>query len=392
MIACLGRDGLAASLSISRRRTTIHYVQLNHINRSLQLSTFTGLSQWRNVRYISNLPPTTEKVERGSEPGVPLPSVKKPKLELRPAPVKLQKPESSTTVAKQSPVPPAPTNAEHHHTLTEETLVEATKHDFEDASQHGILKPPPENASKFGKLFHQAKELFKFYLRGLKLIYTNERRVKEMLRRVKADGPPLSRWESRFIRIHNEDRLKLIPFVLIIIVIEEIIPLIVMYAPFILPSTCILPSQQERIVEKRREKQQGFAVHPVFEEIRKLQDISMASITPLLSHTALASLNGLAGMSSFGPSPILKRRLVRHLTFISEDDALLTKEGMGKSLTPTQLRDAVEERGFLTAGLSAKNWQSQLSWWLTEVKSRSAEVEPVPLRVMLMAEGLAKRF
>lgn len=47
---------------------------------------------------------------------------------------------------------------------------------------------------------------------------------------------------------------RLVPFVLILIVIEEILPLIVIYAPFMLPSTTILPSQAERIYNKREEK------------------------------------------------------------------------------------------------------------------------------------------
>lgn len=45
------------------------------------------------------------------------------------------------------------------------------------------------------------------------------------------------------------------PFLLTIIVIEEIIPLIVMYVPGMLPSTCVLPSQRARIVAKRHERQ-----------------------------------------------------------------------------------------------------------------------------------------
>lgn len=48
--------------------------------------------------------------------------------------------------------------------------------------------------------------------------------------------------------------LRLVPFILVLVIIEEILPLIVIYAPFMLPSTTILPSQAERIYEKREEK------------------------------------------------------------------------------------------------------------------------------------------
>lgn len=40
-----------------------------------------------------------------------------------------------------------------------------------------------------------------------------------------------------------------------ILIIEEIIPLVVLYVPEILPSTCILPSQRERIDSQRHERQ-----------------------------------------------------------------------------------------------------------------------------------------
>ena len=39
-------------------------------------------------------------------------------------------------------------------------LVESAKIDYGEASRHGILAPPPADASKIGKLWHQAKEYF----------------------------------------------------------------------------------------------------------------------------------------------------------------------------------------------------------------------------------------
>lgn len=52
---------------------------------------------------------------------------------------------------------------------------------------------------------------------------------------------------------------RVIPFVIIALILEEAIPLIAIYAPFMLPSTCILPSQQQRIEEQRAEKAKAFA-------------------------------------------------------------------------------------------------------------------------------------
>lgn len=79
---------------------------------------------------------------------------------------------------------------------------------------------------------------------------------------------------SRFLpRCFNRELqleiFRLIPFALIIIIAEEAIPLVVMWAPFLLPSTCVLPAQKERISAKKRATQQACAEHnkSVFEEI-----------------------------------------------------------------------------------------------------------------------------
>ena len=52
---------------------------------------------------------------------------------------------------------------------------------------------------------------------------------------------------------------RVIPFLIIALLLEEVIPLIAIYAPFMLPSTCILPSQRERIEAKRSEKAATFS-------------------------------------------------------------------------------------------------------------------------------------
>ena len=89
--------------------------------------------------------------------------------------------------------------------------------------------------------------------------------------------------------------LRLIPFATIIIIIEEIIPLIVLYAPFILPSTCILPSQRERIQSKKRVKQRAYAVsmRETFEELYKLgEPRASTNEKNLLRGPVLAAMSG----------------------------------------------------------------------------------------------------
>lgn len=44
--------------------------------------------------------------------------------------------------------------------LPQPGIVESAKIDYGEAARHGILAPPPADASKIGRLWHQAKEYF----------------------------------------------------------------------------------------------------------------------------------------------------------------------------------------------------------------------------------------
>lgn len=77
---------------------------------------------------------------------------------------------------------------------------------------------------------------------------------------------------------------RLVPFVLIVLIAEEVIPLIVLYVPSMLPSTCIMPSQRERIENKRRDKQR------VFVETMQDELAMMSKVSP--THVALSSVTG----------------------------------------------------------------------------------------------------
>lgn len=82
---------------------------------------------------------------------------------------------------------------------------------------------------------------------------------------------------------------------MIIIVAEEAIPLVVIYAPFLLPSTCLLPSQKERIENKRREKQKTFAesMKLVFQEVyKRAVEQPELSVSKLLDRSAVVSYAG----------------------------------------------------------------------------------------------------
>lgn len=62
------------------------------------------------------------------------------------------------------------------------------------------------------------------------------------------------------LRVYHSFSLhRVVPFIVIALILEEAIPLIAIFAPFMLPTTCILPSQQQRIEDQRAEKAKAFA-------------------------------------------------------------------------------------------------------------------------------------
>ena len=147
MLRTVGRDAFSRSLIL--RRTPSHCIRL--------YSTPT-------VDPTPTPAPPTAKAQTPTG---------KPKIDLRPAPIK-PKPASSLPPASASTATSATAlNKPHHaraHLNSSETPVtvslasapgvkEEVKRDMEDAEAHGILIPPPKDASWFKRTLHQAIQL-----------------------------------------------------------------------------------------------------------------------------------------------------------------------------------------------------------------------------------------
>jgi len=164
---------------------------------------------------LSSTPPTRKKVDLHPSPRkAPLPSELQGSASKPPAPqveaIPAQpSPSSDSATTKAAPIEKSETSK----TSEDANAIRLAIEDMRQATQHGILKPPPEGAGALRRLYHQAKELFKFYMRGLKLVYIHRGTVKEIERRLaseKAEGrePQMTRWESQFIRTYQQDLVK----------------------------------------------------------------------------------------------------------------------------------------------------------------------------------------
>jgi LETM1 and EF-hand domain-containing protein 1 len=158
-----------------------------------------------------------------------------------------------------------------------------------------------------------------------------------------------------------------------------------------LPSTCLLASQRERIEAKRYEKQRAFAeeMRDALLEVRKAGATALASSLPSINSGV--GLCGILSLSTWGPDFSRRWRIERHLKSVVVDDELLTKEGMGDRLTHPELREALWERGIATDGLDKSTLKARIRWWLT-MADKTDEGTPVSRRIALVAQGALGQF
>ncbi|KAG7090854.1 hypothetical protein E1B28_009936 [Marasmius oreades] len=357
-------------------RTAIHDVFLH---RSLVV----------RVRYVST-PSTSATPSSTAKDFPPILPQRKHKIDLHPAPKRIESasqptpqptPISSRKPVATSPSPPEPPKKE------DDGVKMTIQRDIKHAEDLGILKPASPDATVFRKLIHSTWELTKFYFRGAKLIYARQGEIKAIKKRASSGGAPITRFEGRLIETQRRDINKVIPFLVIAVLLEEVIPIIAIYAPFMLPSTCLLPAQRERIEGKKALKALSTisSARPLFLALQAKSQDGKLPLTALREPGSATMVCSILRLPTFGIDLLRLWRIRRHLRFISNDDRLLIHDDVLKTLTKEDLYQAVAERGFVTQGLSLKDSQARLKWWLDSVKDSPPE-DGVSRRLSLLME------
>lgn len=112
---------------------------------------------------FSTPPPTTSESKDTSNPHTIPPAPLKPKVELRPGPIKPPiAPATQSSKGKKLPTtnPLAQPQPISSTAKPSNIIVESMKEDLKQAYIHGVLARPPPGAGKIATLWHQAKELF----------------------------------------------------------------------------------------------------------------------------------------------------------------------------------------------------------------------------------------
>ncbi|KAI7851004.1 LETM1-like protein-domain-containing protein [Circinella umbellata] len=175
--------------------------------------------------------------------------------------------------------------------------------------------------------------------------------------------------------------IKLAPFGLIFLILPESIPLFVIFAPGIIPSTCVNESQVLKQRQKLDEARQRMssnvltASHQIgritpedFLSLRKFLKIAKGyqydfELTQI-SKDNLGAYCRFMGLTSWGTKGMLEKRLNKHLDYLLEDDKLIAKEGV-QSLSTPDLQQAVEERGMRSINVDEEQLQRSLDYWIS---------------------------
>ncbi|KAJ2031984.1 hypothetical protein IWW57_000440 [Coemansia sp. S610] len=242
-------------------------------------------------------------------------------------------------------------------------------------------------------LFQKVKGFISFYKSGLKELVSNIKSVRKIKDRL-AEGSPISRDELQILRRTPADKLRLVPFGFLVVVIPEIIPLTILLFPGICPSTCVTYGQVAKMAAKSDAKRtnlhaqavariEGLGLAPAeFANIKSLADVAQDGKGIFgLDSLARDDLQlvcrflGLGGIGLLNDEAQLRTRLGAHLEYLRTDDGLLLAEQAVDRLGLTELHRACQERAIPSSGRSDEQLRLSLSDW-TEM-SRDLPILPI---------------
>ncbi|KAI8380513.1 LETM1-like protein-domain-containing protein [Choanephora cucurbitarum] len=254
-----------------------------------------------------------------------------------------------------------------------------------------------ESQSRIMRFIQQSKELVRFYKDGLKQIWTDNKQSKALLTKVANEGYVLNRSEFQLVHQTQKNMVKLIPFGFVFLILPESIPLLVMYVPGMVPSTCLKESQirkQREKLDKVRQKMtmnvlksaeqvegispEDFLHRHKFQKIAKQYgyDFELSQI----DRRHLSSYCRFMGINDYGPQFVLKHRLQKYMDYLDKDDKLLLQENTVDTLDAKELSHAVEERGMRSLDREEEEMRRALKYWLT-ISQQSEPKVPAGLLV-----------
>ncbi|RUP44759.1 LETM1-like protein-domain-containing protein [Jimgerdemannia flammicorona] len=237
---------------------------------------------------------------------------------------------------------------------------------------------PGKQPFSITRLYQKSKELAVFYKNGVKLLWGNRKKAKE-LREAQRQGYKLNRKEFQLVHTTKKDMRKLIPFVVILAILPELIPFIVAFAPSLVPSTCVTAAQLEKSQREAFTKRVKMSENIVKSSVEGISARDFSSVDAIarldrlygldflyqnIDRKHLAAYCNFMGLGhKFATHGMLKQRLKKRLEYLLHDDLLISKDGVD-SLTLEELQKAAEERGMRSLDVSEDHLRRSLRTWL----------------------------
>ncbi|KEZ40721.1 hypothetical protein SAPIO_CDS8662 [Scedosporium apiospermum] len=205
----------------------------------------------------------------------------------------------------------------------------------------------------FSHLFKLGKAYVGFYKTGLKNVFVNRRLLKNKVEALPTEDRPSifkphhiprafsrSDWILLWRVRHDMGRLPV--FAVVVLLFEELTPLVAYAFEGIMPHTCRLPQH----LEKSRKKAVARRKH-AFEELgwKNPDGVSQASVAQVHILRSLNLVSTLWDRVGLIPPGLWQLRGRSQVAFLEVDDALLRKAGKLSQLSAEELMRACSERG-----------------------------------------------
>jgi hypothetical protein len=178
-------------------------------------------------------------------------------------------------------------------------------------------------------------------------------------------------------------------FALVFLVCGEFTPLVVVAVTSVVPYTCRIPKQIEsdwKALEKRRAISFRNLTAELPKENARVEDLNRMQLLHISWSLGLSSStwDWLGGQLPGLPTPFLRRKVGRRMTYLHMDDKLIQRDGGVDKMDIEEVKIALVDRGVDVLGQSDVQLKNLLKAWL-----QAQEREESVLRLLLMRYALS---
>lgn len=258
------------------------------------------------------------------------------------------------------------------------------------ANPPASTRPPPLSlpardpaASTFSHLFATGKAYLTFYKTGFKQIYTNTRLVWSLgsASGIPPDTPApagqpaepptlrpstTTRSTELLKRRWRHDIRRLPLFALMFIVCGEFTPLVVLALPSVVPLTCRIPRQIEKLRRATEERRRASSARIQDKMQEQGSVLSRAEVTAHIARSLglISPLWDRLPLADSIIAPLASRRVRAHVAYLDRDGHLLSQAGGVPALEDDEVALACEDRGLAVVDRSAAELRESLGRWV----------------------------